>query len=64
MAKCTDFVVQKIKSTGVKACMEANAPMNEEPYEVGLDNHGCIDGPKTGRLRISNNVRAYDFPST
>lgn len=40
----------------VKACMEASVPMNEEPYEVGLDNHGCIDGPKTGRLRISTNA--------
>lgn len=44
--------------------MEVNAPKNEEPYEIGLDNHGCIHGPKAGRLRISNNVRACDVPST
>lgn len=37
--------------------MEVNAPRNEEPYEIGLDNHGCLHGPKAGRLRISNNVR-------
>lgn len=37
--------------------MEANHPVNEEPYEVCLDNHGCLNGPKTGRLRFSNNVR-------
>ena len=43
---------------GVKACTEAKHPVNEEPYEVNLDNHGCLNGPKTGRLRVSNNVRA------
>jgi len=37
--------------------MEAMHPVNEEPYEVGLDNHGCCDGPKTGRLLALNNVR-------
>lgn len=39
----------------VKACTEANHPVNEEPYEVNLDNHGRLNGPKTGRLRVSNN---------
>ncbi|CDP03778.1 unnamed protein product [Coffea canephora] len=39
----------------VKACTEAKHPVNEEPYEVNLDNHGCLNGPKTGRLRVSNN---------
>ena len=34
-------------------------PVDEEPYEVGLDNHGCHDGPKTGRLRALDNVSAY-----
>lgn len=43
--------------TGAKACMEANRPVNEEPYEVNMDNHGCCDGPKNGRLRASTNVR-------
>ena len=37
--------------------MEAMQPVNEEPYEVSLDNHGCRDGPKTGRLMALNNVR-------
>ncbi|KAL8055254.1 hypothetical protein ABFX02_04G045000 [Erythranthe guttata] len=40
----------------IKACVEANRPVNEEPYEVNLDNHGCRDGPRTGRLRSSNNA--------
>lgn len=41
---------------GIKACMEANHPVDEEPYEVDLDNHGCRDGPRTGRLRASTSV--------
>ncbi|KAL3849996.1 hypothetical protein ACJIZ3_011878 [Penstemon smallii] len=40
----------------VKVCMEENRPEPEEPYEVNLDNHGCRDGPKLGRLRVSNNT--------
>ncbi|XP_022890588.1 BRCA1-associated RING domain protein 1-like isoform X2 [Olea europaea var. sylvestris] len=40
----------------IKVCMEANHPMNEEPYEVKQDNHGCCDGPKTGRLRALTNA--------
>lgn len=36
--------------------MEALHPVDEEPYEVNLDNHGCRNGPKTGRLRALNNV--------
>lgn len=36
--------------------MKAMQPVNEEPYEVCLDNHGCCDGPKTGRLRAFDNV--------
>ncbi|KAG6403103.1 hypothetical protein SASPL_135320 [Salvia splendens] len=39
----------------VKACAEANHPVDEEPYEVNLDNHGFRDGPRTGRLRVSEN---------
>lgn len=42
--------------------MEANISVNEEPYEVKLDNHGSLDGPKTGRLRILNNVRTLICP--
>ncbi|CAA0833402.1 BRCA1-associated RING domain protein 1 [Striga hermonthica] len=40
----------------IKACMEANAYVGEEPYEVSLDNHGCRGGPKSGRLRALNNA--------
>ncbi|KAL3655024.1 hypothetical protein CASFOL_000810 [Castilleja foliolosa] len=40
----------------IKACVEANSYVDEEPYEVNLDNHGCCDGAKTGRLRASNNA--------
>ncbi|XP_019165530.1 PREDICTED: BRCA1-associated RING domain protein 1 [Ipomoea nil] len=40
----------------VRTCMDFNGPMNEEPYEITLDNHGCSDGPKTGRLRASTNA--------
>lgn len=40
---------------GIKSCAKANKPMNEEPYEVTLDNHGARDGPKTGRhLTLDN----------
>ncbi|KAL0304987.1 UNVERIFIED_CONTAM: BRCA1-associated RING domain protein 1 [Sesamum angustifolium] len=35
----------------IKACVEANHPVDEEPYEVNLDNHGCRNGPRNGRLR-------------
>ncbi|XP_050251819.1 BRCA1-associated RING domain protein 1 [Quercus robur] len=45
-----------LKIDWIKACMEAMHPVNEEPYEVGLDNHGCCDGPKTGRLLALNNA--------
>ncbi|KAK7835722.1 brca1-associated ring domain protein 1 [Quercus suber] len=45
-----------LKIDWIKACMEAMHPVNEEPYEVSLDNHGCCDGPKTGRLLALNNV--------
>lgn len=37
----------------IKACMEANHPVDEAPYEINLDNHGFRDGPRTGRLRAS-----------
>ncbi|CAH9129465.1 unnamed protein product [Cuscuta epithymum] len=40
----------------VRACMKANCPVNEEPFEINLDNHGCCNGPKTGRLRASSNA--------
>ncbi|KAK1283146.1 hypothetical protein QJS10_CPB21g00152 [Acorus calamus] len=33
--------------------MEAMQPVPEEPYEVTHDVHGCFDGPKNGRIRIT-----------
>lgn len=45
-----------LKTDWVKACMEATHYVDEEPYEVSLDYHGCCGGPKTGRLRASDNV--------
>ncbi|GAB4830076.1 hypothetical protein Ancab_019717 [Ancistrocladus abbreviatus] len=44
-----------LKLDWIKACMEVMRPVNEEPYEVCQDNHGCCVGPKTGRLRALNN---------
>ncbi|XP_075093840.1 BRCA1-associated RING domain protein 1 isoform X2 [Nicotiana tabacum] len=40
----------------VKACIAANGPVKEEPYEISLDNHGCSGGPKAGRLWASTNA--------
>ncbi|PHU13450.1 hypothetical protein BC332_14655 [Capsicum chinense] len=40
----------------IKACIQENYPVNEEPYEVNLDNHGCFGGPKAGRLRASSSA--------
>ncbi|XWS36471.1 hypothetical protein CRYUN_Cryun20dG0088300 [Craigia yunnanensis] len=45
-----------LKMDWIKACLKAMHPVNEEPYEVSLDNHGCCDGPKTGRLRTFDNA--------
>ncbi|CAI9778694.1 unnamed protein product [Fraxinus pennsylvanica] len=40
----------------VRACMASTCHVNEEPYEVNMDNHGCCDGPKNGRLRAATNA--------
>ncbi|MCD9639447.1 hypothetical protein HAX54_023998 [Datura stramonium] len=32
--------------------------VNEEPYEISLDNYGCSGGPKAGRLRASTDTHA------
>ncbi|KAG7989683.1 hypothetical protein I3843_03G251200 [Carya illinoinensis] len=45
-----------LKIGWVKACMEAMHPVDEEPYEVDLDNHGSCNGPKTGRLMGLDNA--------
>ncbi|KAI5072519.1 hypothetical protein GOP47_0012625 [Adiantum capillus-veneris] len=34
----------------VAACLEAGNPVSEEPYEIGVDIHGALGGPKQGRL--------------
>ncbi|XP_022769541.1 BRCA1-associated RING domain protein 1-like [Durio zibethinus] len=45
----------------IKACMKTTRPVNEEPYGVGLDSHGCSDGPKTGRFRaLDNATKLFD----
>ena len=36
--------------------MEEVNPVEEEPYEINLDNQGCQGGPKAGRLRALANV--------
>ncbi|XXG89815.1 hypothetical protein AAC387_Pa12g1727 [Persea americana] len=41
-----------LKIDWVKACMEAKCPVDEEPYEISSDVHGCRDGPKNGRIRV------------
>ncbi|CAI0434563.1 unnamed protein product [Linum tenue] len=46
----------------IKACREAMQPVDEEPYEVRLDNNGSCDGPKTGRLNALNNAIDSSFP--
>ncbi|EEF35848.1 brca1 associated ring domain, putative [Ricinus communis] len=40
----------------VKACMRSMHYVDEEPYEVSLDNHGCHSGPRTGRLSVLDNA--------
>ncbi|CAO2840484.1 unnamed protein product [Amaranthus hypochondriacus] len=44
-----------LKPDWIEACMKSKSPIDEEPYEISLDNHGYCDGPKTGRLRVLNN---------
>ncbi|XP_022996429.1 BRCA1-associated RING domain protein 1-like [Cucurbita maxima] len=48
--------MSKLVSPGVKACMKERRPLNEEAYEISLDHYGCIDGPKSGRLRVLSNA--------
>ncbi|PON34766.1 BRCA1-associated [Parasponia andersonii] len=45
-----------VKVDWIKACMEAKCHVDEEPYEVKLDNYGCCDGPQTARLSASSNA--------
>ncbi|KAJ1416628.1 Zinc finger, RING-type [Sesbania bispinosa] len=50
-----------LKMDWVKACMEVMNPVEEGPYEIGLDNQGCNGGPKAGRLRALTNVKHLDI---
>ncbi|KAK6782098.1 hypothetical protein RDI58_019894 [Solanum bulbocastanum] len=36
------------------ASLEATEFINEQQYEIKIDTHGIVDGPKLGRLRILN----------
>lgn len=44
---------------GVTASMEVMCPVEEEPFEISLDNYGCQGGPKAGRLRALANVNTF-----
>ncbi|CAL0309766.1 unnamed protein product [Lupinus luteus] len=44
-----------LKMDWVKACMKRMTMVEEEPYEISLDNQGCYGGPKAGRLRALAN---------
>ncbi|KAE9621890.1 hypothetical protein Lal_00032766 [Lupinus albus] len=52
-----------LKMDWVKACMEGVNMVEEEPYEISLDNQGCHGGPKSGRLRaLANEPKLFsDF---
>ncbi|KAM0949343.1 putative BRCT domain, BRCA1-associated, BRCT domain superfamily [Dioscorea sansibarensis] len=39
------------KFTGIRACLEAGNPVEEEPYEITHDVNGSFDGPRIGRTR-------------
>ncbi|XP_028758270.1 BRCA1-associated RING domain protein 1 [Neltuma alba] len=45
-----------LKMDWVTASMEVMRPVEEELYEISLDNHGCQGGPKAGRLRALANA--------
>ncbi|KAK7396451.1 hypothetical protein VNO78_17470 [Psophocarpus tetragonolobus] len=44
-----------LKMDWIKACMEDINPVDEEAYEINVDNQGCQGGPKAGRLRALAN---------
>ncbi|KAK4281323.1 hypothetical protein QN277_012834 [Acacia crassicarpa] len=45
-----------LKMDWVTASMEVMRPVEEEPFEISLDNYGCQGGPKAGRLRALANA--------
>ncbi|VFQ81530.1 unnamed protein product [Cuscuta campestris] len=38
----------------IKACLNAAELLDEHQYEIAVDTHGVRDGPRLGRLRMSN----------
>ncbi|PPS02943.1 hypothetical protein GOBAR_AA17716 [Gossypium barbadense] len=46
-------------------CLSADDKVPTESFtidEISLDNHGCCDGPKTGRLRVLDNApKLFDY---
>ncbi|KAF3785916.1 BREAST CANCER SUSCEPTIBILITY 1-like protein [Nymphaea thermarum] len=36
----------------VKACLEIMEPVDERPFEITRDIHGCSNGPQRGRMRV------------
>ncbi|KAM0064863.1 putative BRCA1-associated, BRCT domain superfamily [Helianthus debilis subsp. tardiflorus] len=55
--ECTAFNLsgRSYDFTRLMACVDAGRVVNEEPYEVRLDTHGCSGGPTAGRLRALSN---------
>ena len=41
---------------GIKDCMEAMEPVDEEKYEIKADVNGIRDGPGLGRVRAISKV--------
>lgn len=48
-------------NAGIKACMEAREPVDEETYEITVDVHGISRGPQLGRLRLIHKVSFSPF---
>lgn len=44
---------------GIIASLEATEYVDEQQYEIKIDTHGIVDGPKLGRLRILNKVTSF-----
>ncbi|GFZ10751.1 tetratricopeptide repeat (TPR)-like superfamily protein [Actinidia rufa] len=46
---------------GLRLCMMAMKPVDEQLYEIGLDVHGIRDGPRIGRSRVLNKRYLHDL---
>eukprot|EP00250_Pteridium_aquilinum_P013046 c21097_g1_i1 orf=110-3070(+) len=42
-----------LKLEWLAACIETGKPVSEEPFEIGIDIHGVVEGPKRGRLLVA-----------